>query len=60
MTIEEAQKHAAEVANELAKFGIWWWQQVQFGKYKRCSSATIVDHQQTAWRAWLAAKGLGK
>ena len=60
MTIEEAQKHAAEVANERAKFGIWWSQQLRLGKHRWHSTITVSDHQQSAWRAWLAAKGLGK
>jgi hypothetical protein len=60
MSVEEAKEHAAAVAVERAKFGIWWGQQLQLGKYKWCSAMVIVDHQHTAWRAWLAAKGLGK
>jgi hypothetical protein len=59
MNITQALDHQAKVAAERTAFNQWWQFELKTVRFARWGERQKMEHMLAAWRAWLAAKGLG-
>lgn len=60
MTTNQIIHHTEQMAAARAEFAGWWFVEKQRRFLSMLSPVSLIEYEQTAWRAFLHAKGLRK